>query len=208
MIDPPYNRKRSSISWKVSNVNQLAAGSTSTEYQRLPRAISSSMLIVIVCLLATSQSTTAGRTPSYDQLLVDQMVLFQEFQEHMQAEAAADLFTFNGTTRIPVGSVITHGRRAIAANWQRFYDSLTFIHEDIVSSILVNANFGAFSKVITTVRRADNCTAVVPVTNWFTFETFHDMEERFRLYGGSIMSPLIVDFAAVMNTTDIHRQCP
>lgn len=77
--------------------------------------------------------------------------------------------------------------------------------------MVVNQQYGAFSKTILKVRKSDGCQTrcndnqlshhltfgAVAVTNMFQFETDPDK-----------LPPLIVSYSAIFNLTDVQRQCP
>jgi hypothetical protein len=63
-----------------------------------------------------------------------------------------------GYTRIPIGTGYIVGRDNITVNWQNFFATLSSIDEIITSPLIVNNNFGSFSKVI--IRYPKSCLPV------------------------------------------------
>ncbi|KNC52094.1 lipoprotein [Thecamonas trahens ATCC 50062] len=148
-----------------------------------------------------SQSTTPAACDGG--AIKDAMAAFQAAQIARDAAAAAALFAPNGTFNVPAGVATTVGRAAIEAGFASFFASLISLDEAVTSPIVVSANVGAFSKIITervpTPGTGKPCTIVYPVTNWFEFGCSSPQLAGLRAPRQHL--PLITSFTAAFNTS-------
>jgi hypothetical protein len=187
-----------------TTLSRRTTTTTTTTTMLLLEARSMLLVLLAAAVLALlggggGATITPATASAMSDAVESQMLLFQYYQNEMLAEPSAKLFTDTGCIVIPEGSGYAPicGHAAIADEWITYFDTLSYTRATILApGLVINGDVGAYSKTLRTVRAADNCTAVVPIVNWFRF----DLSAKPR--------PLIVSFHATFNVTDKTRQCP
>eukprot|EP00658_Telonema_sp_P-2_P029586 TRINITY_DN22488_c0_g1_i8.p1 TRINITY_DN22488_c0_g1~~TRINITY_DN22488_c0_g1_i8.p1 ORF type:complete len:694 (+),score=141.72 TRINITY_DN22488_c0_g1_i8:147-2084(+) len=121
---------------------------------------------------------------------VAQMYAFQAGQNARDFEALGKLFTPGGTTYVPASTSTPNvGRAAVAESFREYFGTLASIEEAVTGPMLINVNWGGFSKVIRTrTKAAPTVEHVANVVNWFVFDC-------------SSSPPLIQEFRAIFNAS-------